>query len=329
MRVAHWSIGNKSGMNRVAESLVDAEKKLGVDAVWANPQDKETWVYDADIHVSHTHLPELVSGSKDPFPFFEKKKKQTPVVWVSHGTPDHVFQNSFEQAQAGYGHHDGWMLVQNWLRVAHACVTFWDRHWQIWQSMCQRGRKVHCFPLGVDKEFWKPVESKGKYAGNPSIMTAENQHYIKWSWDLFVLYPWIAEELTEATLHQFYLPNDSHRWFFPLANSNGSSYRSHITSSALDHENLRNAFNSVDYYIGLVRYGDFNRISLEANASGCKTISYRGNPYSDFWIAEGDQREMAKELLAILKGEVEPRQKEPVVDISETAKSMIELYKTL
>lgn len=318
---------NRSGMHRVAQSFVDAERKLGIDSVLANPTDETKWVYDADINVSHTHLPDKVQ-TKVPFPFFEPKKKEKPMVWISHGTPDHVFQSSVEQAH-GYGHHDGWMLVQNWLRTAHACVTFWPRHQRIWQSMCQRGRKVHLVPLGVDKEFWRPGESRGKFAGTPSVLNCENQHYIKWSWDLLVIWPWILEHLESAKLHQLYLPNDCHRWFFPLVNSNGASYGAYISSSVFDHEDLRNAYRSCDFYCGLVRYGDFNRVSLEANASGTKTISYRGNPYSDYWITEGDQRDMARELLAILKGEVEPRQKEQPPDISETAKAMIEIYNTI
>ncbi len=85
----------------------------------------------------------------------------------------------------------------------------------------------------------------------------------------------------------------------------------------------------MDYYIGLVRYGDFNRLCLEANACGARSISYRGNPYSDFWIAEGDQRVMADELVEILNGNVEPRKKEVVPDISETALAMQKIYEGL
>src|SRR3990167_3429892 len=192
MRVCHWTLYNHSGMNRVAESLVESEKKLGLDSVLANPTDETTWIYDADINVSHTHLPDKVQV-KAPYPFFEGKKEK-PYIWVSHGTPEHVFKSSVDQAH-GYGHHDGWMLAQNWLRTAHACVTFWPRHQKIWQSLCQRGRKVSLVPLGVDKEFWKKVESKGKYAGSPSVFTCENAHDIKWPLDLFFIWPWLTEVL--------------------------------------------------------------------------------------------------------------------------------------
>ena len=303
-------------MNRVAQSLVDAEKVLGIDSQFANPQKPESYIWDADVNVSHTHLPDAV-----------RAKKKAPVVWVSHGTPEHVFQTAVEQSLMGYGHHDGWMLAQNWLRTASACVTFWPRHQAIWQSMTPR--KIDLVPLGVDKTFWKPTVSKGKFAGVPSVFTGENAHYIKWPLDLFLLWPWVTEELVDACLHCVYLPNDTHRWFFPLVNANGAAYKSHISSAVFDHDNLRNAFNSVDFTIGLVRYGDFNRFSLEANASGVKTISYRGNPYSSYWVTEGDQRLMVPEIKAILKGETEPRQKEEVPDISETAKAMVEIYNRL
>jgi len=103
----------------------------------------------------------------------------------------------------------------------------------------------------------------------------------------------------------------------------------HVTNASFEHVDLLNVFRSVDYYIGLVRYGDFNRISLEANASGCKTISYRGNPYSDYWLTEGDQRIIATELIEILSGRVPPRDKSIVPDITETSKAIIDVYKSL
>jgi hypothetical protein len=78
-----------------------------------------------------------------------------------------------------------------------------------------------------------------------------------------------------------------------------------------------------------VRYGDFNRLSLEANACGSKTISYRGNPYSDFWITEGDQRIMADELLAILTGKAEARVKTPVAESKDMAAEMFKIYESL
>jgi hypothetical protein len=121
-----------------------------------------------------------------------------------------------------------------------------------------------------------------------------------------------------------------HRWVFPLVNSNGTSYGAYISGNVLGHEELRNAFCSVDYYIGLVKYGEFNRMSLEANASGCKTISYRGNPYSDFWIDEGDQfTYLVPQLKKIMLGEVEPRKKKKVPDIKETIKGFSEIYSRL
>jgi len=307
-------------MARVAHSIVKAEKELGLDAVLVNPQDTSTWeaAKDADVHISHTHFPDSL-----------RKEFKGPVVWVSHGTPEHVFETAVEQQLAGYGHHDAFMLAQNWLRTADAMVTFWPRHKTLWDQMCHKGRETTLIPLGVDKSFWKPGQSKGKYSGTPSVFTCENAHRIKWPLDLFYIWPWIREELADAFLHCAYLPKDMHRWFFPLINANGCAYGSHISPTVFDHDNLKNAFYSTDFFIGLVRYGDFNRLCLEANACGSKTISYRGNPYSDYWITEGDQREMAKELIAILKNEAEPREKDEVLDISETAKAMKGLYERL
>jgi len=255
------------------------------------------------------------------------KIKNPKIVWIGHGTPEHVFQSSVEEGHSGkYGAGDGWMLIQYWLQHADALVTFWPRHQAIWQSLCDKGRKVHCIPLGVDRSFWKPIQSAGMFAGKPSLFSCENAHYIKWPLDLFIMWPWIYPRLPGACLHVAYLPTDVHRWFFPLVNRNGASYACHISPRVFSHEELRNVFCSIDYYVGLVKYGDFNRLCLEAKACGCKTISYAGNPYSDFWLPEGSQVEGAELMYQILSGQITPRETEPVHDISETAKGMIEVY---
>lgn len=113
-------------------------------------------------------------------------------------------------------------------------------------------------------------------------------------------------------------------------NRNGCSYSAHLSPIAFDHEMLRNAFCSTDFFIGLVQKGDFNRLSIEAAASGAKTISYIGNPYADFWVPEGDQRMLAENLIEILNGRSAPRaDKQQVPDISETAKEMVKIYESL
>lgn len=320
MKVAHWTAYNKSGMNRVAESISEAERKLGIDSLLVDLSNGAAYAQtiDADIHVAHTHFPDSMRS---------RLSKPLKLVWVGHGTPEHVFQSSVEEGHSGkYGAGDGWMLIQYWLQYADALVTFWPRHQAIWQSLVDKGRKVHCIPLGVDKDFWRPIPSLGKYAGTPSLFSCENAHYIKWPLDLFIMWPWVYPELPGACLHVAYLPTDVHRWFFPLVNRNGASYASHITARIFSHEELRNIFNSVDYYIGLVKYGDFNRLCLEAKSCGCKTISYAGNEYADFWLPEGDQRVGAHLLKGILKGEIAPRETPGVPSIEETAKGMISIY---
>ncbi len=317
MKIIHWTLKNGSGLHRVAESMAAEEAKQGVESVLVDSVNMQEWDMGvgADINVVHSHLPDVMRA--------EAKR----VIWIGHGTPEHTFQSSMEAGLSGaYGASDPFMLVQHWLKEADELVTFWPRHQTIWQSMCDKNKKVHCVPMGVDKEFWQPTESRGKYAGDPSVFTAENCHYIKWPLDLFIAWPWVAKEITNARLHVGYLPNDQHRHWFPLIQQNGAAYTSFISANVLGHEDLRNTFNSVDYYIGLVRYGDFNRISMEAKASGCKLISYAGNPYADYWITEGDQRKIAKQLLAIFKGKTKPRKALEVPSISETTKTMMNIY---
>lgn len=320
MKVTHWTIKNGSGMANVACDLAVAECNAGLTSVSVACDRPDEWEVgmDADIHVVHTHLPDQarLSGKK--------------IVYIPHGTPEHCFMAAVEAGlNNGYGASDPWMLAQYWMQRADSVVTFWPRHQAIWQTMMGKGREVNCLPLGVDLDFWKPMPSAGKYAGNPSLFTAENCHYIKWPLDLALMWPWVTDEIPEAALHLVYLPRDQHRWWFPLLNANGASFKSYISPGVLDKHSLRNAFCSTDYYIGLVKYGDYNRICLEAKACGSTLISFTGNRYANYWIPEGDQREQAKALVAILRGEVEPRQADPAPSLNETAKKMVEIYEHL
>jgi hypothetical protein len=320
MKVCHWSVRNTSGMFRMAESFVEQEKALGIDSIFVEYGKSEGYdvALDADIHVCHTHIPDSIK---------KRATKPYKVVWVAHGSVEHVFTDAVIcGTHQQYGAADNWMLSQYWLQHADAVVTFWPRQQAIWQSMCDKNTKVNLLPMGVEKDFWKPIQTGKKYMGKPSVFTAENCHYAKWPLDLLICWPWVYEEVEGSFLHCIYLPTDKHRWFFSLVNRNGAHYHSVMSALCFGPEMLRNAFCSNDYYIGLVRYGDFNKVCLEANACGAKTISYRGNPYSDFWITEGDQRDMARELIEILKGNIEPRKKDAVPSAEETTAAMVKVY---
>ncbi len=323
MKVIHWGYRNGSGLHRVSQDLADAEVKLGIDSVMLStleaPDVQKGVEVGADIHVSHSHVPD------------EVRNKDTKIVWVAHGTPEHCFQVSVEQnVHKGYGAGDAWMLLQYWLQVSDAVVTFWPRHQLLYQSLSDKHTIIDCIPLGVDKTFWQPTKSAGKYYGNPTVFTCENAHSIKWPLDLMIMWPWITDEVPLARLHAIYLPSDQHRFWFPLANRNRASFKAFLAGSVFGKEDLRNAFNSVDYVTSFVRYGDFNRICLEAKASGVKIISFAGNPYADYWIPEGDQRIQVGFMIDILKGKMLPRDPvEEVVDITQTATEMIKIYERI
>lgn len=320
MKIVHWTLLNNSGLDNVAKELSAMEIKLGYDSIVLSSVQRSEWEkgMGADIHVSHSHIPDPV------------RKAGGKLVWIGHGTPEHIFQTAVEAGlNGGYGHADCWMLVQWWLQHADALITFWPRHQAIWKSLCDKNTKIHCLPFGINKNFWKSVESRGKYLGNPSVFVAENCHYIKWPLDLAISWPWVTEEFCDAQLHWLYLPRDQHRWWFPLINRNGCAFKSYVTGNKFGHEDLRNVFCSVDYVTNFVRYGDFNSLGVQAKACGAKVISFRGNPYADFWIPEGDQKNMAKILIKIFNGEVEPNKTVEVPDVLDTAKAMIRIYESL
>lgn len=312
-----------SGLERLGRAMSQAEADLGIVSVQCDPFDEATWAMavDADVHVCHVHLPPQVT---------KRLAKPPKVVWVGHGTPEYTFAQSVTASrETRYGATDPFMLMQHWLQVADARVTFWPRHQAIYQTMVDKGTTVHCVPMGVDRRFWTPGPSRGKWGGAPSIFTAENSHRGKWPLDALLLWPWVAARHDAATLHVSCLAQDQHRWWFPLVNRNGAHFRAHLTDIKWGPDDLRNVFRSTDFFLGLVEYGDHNHLSMQAAATGVPTISYRGNVYADYWLTQGDQRVMADELSAILAGDVAPRAKESVPDIQDTAKAMVEIYEAI
>lgn len=327
MKIVHFTAYNGSGMNQVAVSCVESERAAGLDSHLLNIHESSNWdiALDADVHVAHTHWPDFYNGKS-----FRRMLKKTPkIVTIFHGTPEFVIRDTMNlhRHNPKHGNGDGIMMMLHWLSVADARITFWPRHQAIYQTMVDRGTAIDLLPLGVDREFWKSGSRSEYFPGNPSVWSGENPHFIKDPLDLALLWPWVYPQLDNASLHLCYLAENLHRHYSPILNRNQAAYGMHWSAFTFRHERLRNIFKSIDFFAGLVRYGDFNRLSLEAAASGVKTISYRGNPYADFWITEGDQRVMALELLTILRGDVEPRaEKSPVPDVAETASEMQRVY---
>lgn len=328
IKIAHWSLCNGSGMHSVAKEMAEAEKKLGLDSFLINIQTDEIWeqALDADVHVSHTHIPVIYRGKA----WAKQVTKPFKIVGCFHGTPEHVFEGSVTAGENGaYAPGNSLMIMQHDMKRSHARVTFWERHKAIYETMVPQGIPIYCVPMGVDRAFWADGASRGKYQGNPSVWTAENGHTIKWPLDLLLAWSWISEAVDEAYLHCCYVPFDQHRYWFPLVHQNGAYYRAHIGPWTYPHEELRRVLKSVDFVTSLVRYGDFNRLCLEAKASGAKVISYQGNEYADHWVQEGDQRTMAQQMIEILNGNAEPRKPREVADSSVMAAEMKTIYESI
>jgi hypothetical protein len=330
MKTAHFTAYNGSGMNSVAETCVAAERAIGIDAHLINIQRESDWsrAFDADVHIAHTHWPDFYQGKS----FRRRLTKEPKIVTLFHGTPEFVVRDTMgaHRHNPKHGLGDGIMMLMHWLQKSDARITFWPRHQAIYQSMVDRGSEVHCLPMGVDRAFWAKGQRNGDWPGNPSVWTGENPHIIKDPLDLILMWPWIYPQLEGGSLHVCYLAENIHRTFAPLINRLDAGYAMHWSAFTFSHPKLRDVFKSIDFFVGLVRYGDHNRVQLEASAAGARTISYRGNPYTDYWITEGDQRVMAMEMLSILRGDVAPRKdKSPVPDMEETARGMQDVYKSV
>ena len=325
-KIRHWVATNGSGMNHVAEQMAQAERYYDQDSKIVDIGKPDTWeeALDADIQVCHTDFPEAA----------RLKAKPHKSVFVVHGTPEVVFESTIERfAYPGYAPSDGWQLLKHWIRHADATVTFWERHASFYRSMLPQRvaeQMVRVVPLGVDKGFWAGGTSHGAYQGQPSVWMSENQARIKWALDTIIAWPMVTQELPNACLHAHYIPTGLHRFFLDLANSNDCAFKAHLSSSTYTHAQLRDIWKDVEFLWSPVRYGDHNNLFMQAAASGIQTISYAGNPYADFWIHEGDQREMARQLVPILRHDVEPRaDKLPVPDLTDMGMAMLCVYESL
>lgn len=333
MKVVHWCMNNRSGMHAVAESMARAELLMGVEAKVLDPfefeKDPEAseWALDADVHVGHTHIPDRFRGKS----FKRQLTKPWRVVFPVHGTPELIFEQSVESAKTnGYGSGRSYAGHQIGMQNADAILSFVPRQRDLLDLATDRHTIVDLIPMGIDTAFWSGGESKGKYVGAPSFFNCENAEPFKWAMEVLRVWPWIYRGLGEnAALHIANIPTDVLRFVDGLALRNGSLQGAYVGSWSYDHDNLRNILKSVDYYISTVRYGDFNRISLEAGAAGLKVISYTGNEYADFWMPEGDQRNVAKALIAIGNGEVEPRVKPPIPTEKEMGEATVHVYERI
>lgn len=324
MKIVHWVIKNGSGMCNVALGMADAERALGLPSIALSCDDKTEIQAgkDADIHVVHTHLPDCVDTDK------------VKIVWVAHGTPEHCFETSLTRGVASKTPvPDSWMISMHMLKMADVTVTFWPRHHYIWSSLADRRSIVECIPMGIDTDTFQPPPEgaiTAALAGKPSVAMLENSHAIKWPLDFLLAWPEVSKRLPGAKFHIFNQPLDQVRWWNSLMTRNGSIYRSYVSNQQLPTRELLQVFHGVDFLLSPVRYGDFNRLSLEAAAAGCKVISFKGNPYSNYWLPEGDQREQAETIYQILAGNVAELvpEKKPASNM-ESAQHMKALYERI
>jgi galactitol-specific phosphotransferase system IIB component/glycosyltransferase involved in cell wall biosynthesis len=318
MKLTHWTFFNGSGLANVAVDMAEADRQFGFDVTVCDTNNVETWEkgMDADIHVVHSHIPDKLS--------FDKSKR---IITVQHGAPEHIFQISVEQGAAGgYGTGDSFSLAHFFLKRSNALVTFWPRQAEILETLTDR--PIFCIPMGIKKDFWTHQDIP-PMVGTPSIFTSENAHTCKWPLDMFLIWPRIVKEIPSARLHAINMPLNQQRWWWPLSYANNSNYSTYMSAMRLDAAGLRNYLSASNFYYSPVRYGDHNRMSLEAAACGTKVISYEGNEYAHYWVREGDQRRQVVDLLRILKGEAEERTPLPVPDIIDTAKAMLQVYKEI
>jgi len=331
VNIVHWSSKNRSGMHHVAESMAQAELALGVDSRLMDPHDpkQDQWdiALDADVHVLHTHVPDMIGK----VPFKQACRKPYRMAFFHHGTPELIFENAVRDSESnGYGSAAGYSVSIALMKQADALMCSVPRHHALFSLMMGKQGTVDLIPMGMDLKYWSGGINRGKYQGNPSFLNCENQYPFKWGVEYLKMWPWIRAALPEAFFHISNIPVGTQRFVDVLAAEYGAIYGAVIGNWNYLHSDLRNIFKQVDFYLSSVRYGDFNRMSMEVGASGCKVIAYPGNPYADYWVREGDHRNVAADIIAIGKGDVEPRaDKLPIPTAQEMGHATINVYERI
>jgi len=331
MKIVHAVQQNNSGMHRLAQNCVEGEKRLGIDSMLIDCHEMGQWmlpqVVNADLYVNHSAFP------KDARMLIERAQgKRAKTVFVSHGIPEYTMELSIASYEANaknphaYAFDDYWAALRYWLKESDATVVFSERQQAIYQTFVGRNDTIDCVPMGIDRAFWETEVPTEGLIGSPVVWMSENQNRVKWALDVLTAWPWVVEQCPEIHLHCHWMPLDFHRFFIDLANTNGASYHATLSSLHFSHERLRNLWKAVHFILSPTRYGDNTLVVMEANAAGVPVVTYPGNAYADYWIQEGDQRKMAKELVAIFKGEVTPREKLPAPDLMDMSREMVAVY---
>jgi len=315
MKITHWALKNGSGLAQVAEDLSVCEKQAGIESIVCdalNPNDVKMGM-NADLHVAHAHIPSEIAV-----------RHTKPWITVAHGAPEYVMETMATEDglnQKGNSFAAGWMMMQQ----ADAVVSFWDRHIKMYLNWTDK--PIYKINMGVPLGFWQKESVATKQPGTPAFLTCENSVRSKWILDLLLLFPWLLEDFPDAALNCYYVPMMQHKMFYPILYATKAVRGVYISSQKLNKQLLLQTLRGSDYYLNLCRYGDFNQMGMQAKAAGCKVISYRGNPYADYWITEGDQRDMAIQLLAIMKGWTQPRNNvEPIPDTKDMVNGMLRVY---
>lgn len=330
--VCHWTLTNGSGLHHLAEAMAEADRRLGLDAILVDVDQPQQWLQDgavlADVHVVHTRFPDIQRARVK-----NRTGKDPVLIFAAHGIPEHNIElavgNFLAKDPEQFIPVDHWALTRHWLRVADAVVCFSPRQQAIYETMAQKGRTIDLIPLGVDRAFWAGGDAPDHLHGQPAIWMSENQARIKWALDILIAWPWVLRECPQAFLHAHYIPFDLQRFLVDLANSNGTSARANITARTFSHETLRSVWKACDFMLATTRYGDNTCLTMQAEAAGLRTISYPGNEYASYWMPEGDQRTLARELVRIFAGDVPMRAKLPVPDLLDMGRAMAGVYERL
>lgn len=333
VKVAHVAVvtPHQAGLYETTRDLVEAERKLGIDARISDPTKNAqgidrnvpiipNFVAESDIVINHSGLSAAM------------RKARKPIIHVMHGRP----YSSFLLEQAGKV-----PVYSFWKKISRdpsykVFVTFWPEFVPYF-SMILPSEKIHVVPPPVDLERWTPDGPCGysfhECSGEVNVVVTDIWRRDKDPYHVINAFFLFARQVEGAKLHVYAAPQKGAGWQILKSLLEERGIAGEIVGFV---KGLDNVYRAADMLITPQRIA--TRSVREALACGCQVVMAPGNSYTPYQADPEDIEDFANAMLAaysegnsVRKGNKKRRANRKIAiayfDSANTARKFVELIR--
>jgi glycosyltransferase involved in cell wall biosynthesis len=281
--IAHWTSFTplRSGLYETVKELVQEENRMdGVIAGIVDPGDPKggqadrstvphcvaqshDWAFrDANVHMIHSSSANILGRLK-------------PLIFFLHGSPEACIWSETGFFDRGFSMTSSFQFLE----MSAAMIVFMKRH-KYFYDRFDAEHKVRLVTKGIDLERWNTGGSKMNFKGKPNILFGEVWREIK---DPFVLLFALEEalkDLPEMLFHPWALSDKRYLWEEVVARGRFSKFLGPYLLSG-PQAYPEHWYRGGDILVSPVTTGEPSRVSQEALACGCPTISWDTDTFGD------------------------------------------------